>query len=199
MQRREQIVDAVLSVATESGLNAVTIARVASTARVSVGLVQHYFDSKESLLRSSYEACLDRIGSRVEALVEQGEHARLPIRDMITAGLAQLLPLDAERKSECRLRQEFLGLAAQNPQLTSTARDREMVLLRQVETAITNGKECGEVAPDHDAVASATTILTVCHGIMIRSGLGIGPDLAPLESAIDMVFDGSCSRSIPAR
>lgn len=194
--RREQIVDAVLRTATESGLGAVTIARVASTAQVSVGLVQHYFESKDALLRSSYEACLDRIGARVEALVEQGEHARLPIRDMIAAGLAQLIPLDAEREAECRLRQEFLGMAARNPQLTTTARDREAELVHQVETAVTNGKECGEVAPDRDAAASARAILALCHGIMVRSALGMAPDPSPLEAAIDSVFDGDCSRSV---
>lgn len=179
----------------ESGLNAVTIARVASAAQVSVGLVQHYFDSKDALLGASYEACLDRVAARVDTLIEQGEHQRLPIRDIISDGLAQLLPLDPPREAECRLRQEFLGRAARSPQLAATARTREDGLSRQVETAVTNGKECGEVEPQRDSAASATTLLTLCHGIATRFILGEPPNLTPLEAAVRTIFAGDCSRS----
>ena len=194
-QRRSQIIDALLTTAMEAGLASVTIARVARSAQVSVGLVQHYFDSKDTLVQLSYDTCLDRIGVRIEAIIEHGEHNRSAIREMVVEALGQLLPLDETRTAECRLRQEFLGLSTRNPQLAEAARLRDHELVLRLTTAIENGKECGEVAPGLDAPASAVSLLTLCHGIAARSLFTGTGDSEPLGSAIAAVFTGKCDRT----
>lgn len=194
VQRRSQIIDALLSTAMSTGLGSVTIARVAREAQVSVGLVQHYFDSKDTLVRESYDACLDRIGARIEGIIEDGEHRRISIRQMVASALAQLLPLDAARTEECGLRQEFLGLSVRNPQLAEAARLRDAELHMRLSTAIDNGKRCGEVGRSEYAHASAAALLTCCHGIATRSLFLGETDSAPLTAAIDSVFPGECRR-----
>lgn len=171
-----------------------TIANVARSAQVSVGLVQHYFDSKDTLVRSSYDACLDRVGSRIEDLIELGEHQRLPIREMIESALGQLLPLDEQRTSECRLRQEFLGFSVRNPRLAETARQRDSELLARLTTGIRNGMVCGEVDPHHDAAASAKSLLTLCHGTAVRGLFTGSSDTESLSAAIGGIFTGECDR-----
>ena len=171
-----------------------TIANVARSAQVSVGLVQHYFDSKDTLVQSSYDACLDRVGSRIEDLIELGEHQRLPIREMIESALGQLLPLDEQRTSECRLRQEFLGFSVRNPRLAETARQRDSELLARLTTGIRNGMVCGEVDPHHDAAASAKSLLTLCHGTAVRGLFTGSSDTESLSAAIGGIFTGECDR-----
>lgn len=193
-QRRSQIIDALLATAVDTGLGSVTIANVARSAQVSVGLVQHYFDSKDVLVQASYDACLDRVGTRIESVIELGEHQRSPIRVMIESALNQLLPLDEARTAESRLRQEFLGLSVRNPRLTETARHRDSELLLRLTAGIENGKTCGEVEPNHDSEASAKSLLTLCHGTAARSLFTGDSGTEPLTAAIAAIFAGECSR-----
>ena len=58
-QRRTEIAYAVWAVIAEDGLDAVSLRRVAAEAGISLGRVQHYFDSKEELLRHSCRTVID--------------------------------------------------------------------------------------------------------------------------------------------
>ena len=59
--RRAQITTGVRELALTSGLGSVTIAGTAKAAGISVGLVQHYYDSKESLLADTLSRLLSDI------------------------------------------------------------------------------------------------------------------------------------------
>jgi len=48
--RRDELMDAAIDVVGTEGLNGATIAVIAGRAGMSVGLVNHYFESKEELL-----------------------------------------------------------------------------------------------------------------------------------------------------
>lgn len=56
--RRTQIIDAVRGLVASDGPEAATMSRIAASAGVSAGLVQHYYASKDVLLADAYDRTL---------------------------------------------------------------------------------------------------------------------------------------------
>lgn len=80
--RRRLIAEALWRVASRHGLDAVSLRHVAAEAGVSMGLVQHYFTTKEDMLRFALETIgervTQRIGHRVAALSDLSDpHGRV--------------------------------------------------------------------------------------------------------------------------
>ena len=71
-EKRTEIVYAAWSVIAERGLPAATLRAVAAEAQMSMGAVQHYFDSKESMLLYACERMADLAGTQWSATAEGG-------------------------------------------------------------------------------------------------------------------------------
>ena len=69
-------------------------------AGVSVGLVQHYYGSKEELLVDTLERVLADALARVDRATTDAEQRHSRIEHMLANGLEQLLPLDEVRREE---------------------------------------------------------------------------------------------------
>jgi AcrR family transcriptional regulator len=63
---RKRILDAALEIAGREGLDALKTRRVAEEAQVNLGLLHYYFESKEALVRETFDAYLDELGSALE-------------------------------------------------------------------------------------------------------------------------------------
>ncbi len=76
--RRAQLVDATLSAISQHGLSRTTVGRVARIARLSPGIVNFYFTSKDQLLLATLRHVAEEFDSRLRAAVSgaQGEPAR---------------------------------------------------------------------------------------------------------------------------
>lgn len=190
--RRAAMTSALLTVAAESGLDSVTVAKVARAAGVSVGLVQHYFANKDALLHAAYAAALTAVNERIADVVDRGERAGQPIRAMAMTALSELLPLDEQRRRECVLRIEFLALATQSPQLAAAAEAADREFARRLERVVDNGKTCGEVPPDTAAAPRADELLTIVTGMATRSVVTGEHDLQVLDDALARTFSGTC-------
>ncbi|NJP66580.1 TetR family transcriptional regulator C-terminal domain-containing protein [Streptomyces spiramenti] len=164
-ERRRSIARGYQRVLAEEGLARTSFVRVAEAAGISVGLIQHYFAGRDALLRFAYQDCVAAVEGRVSDRIRRGEAARLPISELLLGALGELLPLDPERGVEYRVRQHLLTTALTDQELSAVARAADARLLARVATAVENGKECGEVAADHDAGPSARAILAVTDGL----------------------------------
>ncbi|WP_265447607.1 TetR/AcrR family transcriptional regulator [Flexivirga meconopsidis] len=198
--RRAQIRDGVRSVALDAGLASVTIARVAGASGVSVGLVQHYFNSKEALLEHTYRHLVDTLEERVDRRVERAEAHQARIEQIIVEALAELLPLDRRRRDDAYLLAAFDAMALDNDSMLPAAADRQRWLHRRLAGAVANGKECGEVAPDRDVDTAARTLSAAAQGLTLQ-GL-IDPTrsrraalLAALRLPAAEIFAGRCHRA----
>ncbi|MEW2390011.1 TetR family transcriptional regulator C-terminal domain-containing protein [Streptomyces venezuelae] len=200
--RRRQIAAAVHRLVTDDGLDAATVARVAKEAGFSVGLVQHYFPSKDALLLHTCRQVMADVNARVGERIAAGVTGRQPIAAVALVSLDELLPLDARRRGEYRVTRAFRGRALDNPDLAEVARTTAAELRAQVAQAVTNGKECGEVEPDVDAELAATRICALTDGLadqlyqdpdrrVGRRGLDTAAG-AILRAALDEVFTGEC-------
>lgn len=194
-QRRAQIARAFQRLLAAEGFAGVSFSRVAAEAGISVGLIQHYFTGKDVLLRFAYEDAARRLSERVRVRVRDGEAVRLPTAEVLLDSLVELLPLDAERDVEYRVRQGLQAQALHDAGLADVARRAGGDLLGYVTMVVENGMERGEVEPGVDAVLGARMILATVQGLAAQVALS-GPDAFSardvLRRVVATVFTGRC-------
>lgn len=96
--RREELGAALWRVVARDGIEAASLRRVAAEAGWSVGSLRHYFATQAQLLTFAMELVSQRVRQRVGALpvVEDGPSAALALA-------CEVLPLDAERRTEAQV------------------------------------------------------------------------------------------------
>lgn len=198
--RRAQLRAGARQVALDRGLPAVTVARVAEAAGISVGLVQHYFPSKESLLADVFIDLRTTLEHRVDAATARAERRHERIEQILTAALEQCLPLDARRRGEVYLALAYAGMALEHPDLRHAQTASDDHLRRRIADAVTNGKACGEVGQDSDPEQVAWDLFALVTGLAAQAHHVDSPAArrrarAALAAAVGRTFDGPCSRS----
>lgn len=68
-QRKTDLIDATLQVIKKSGMHAATVRTIAEEANVTQGLIRHYFNTKEDLISSAYEAHLSAMTEKARDAV----------------------------------------------------------------------------------------------------------------------------------
>lgn len=197
--RRRQILDGVRDTAVRGGLGSVSIARAADAAGVSVGMVQHYYPTKQALLMDAFDdvqrAAVERVDTQIEASERQGAR----IEEMVVDSLEQFLPLDEQRRAEVYLHHAFAGLALENADLAEHLSRSSEALEARLCQALTNGKTCGEVETGLDVAPAATGLLALVHGLALRlltagSSADVASARAALRSAVAHACPGECRR-----
>ncbi|XRQ06197.1 TetR/AcrR family transcriptional regulator [Actinomadura welshii] len=195
-QRRRQIAVAVCDLIAEDGFDAVTVARTAAAAGISVGLVQHYFRTKDDMLLHAFTHVGASIRRRIDERIRAGAENRRPISQVLAGSLVEFLPLDAERRAEFRVAKAFQGRALDAPALAEVDVATARALLDELARAVHNGKECGEVEPALDPRPAAARLLAVTDGLAMqayRDPAGLA-EIAPaiIETELAAVFTGEC-------
>ncbi|MBC9715173.1 TetR/AcrR family transcriptional regulator [Streptomyces sp. TRM66268-LWL] len=198
-ERRRQIADAVCALISESGLDAVTVARTAATAGMSVGLVQHYFRTKDEMLLHAFKEVSARIRARADGHIREGIEHQQPIARVLARALAEFIPLDEGRRTEFRVARAFAGRALDAPALAEVDVETARALREEIAQAVHNGKECGEVEPDLDPVPAAVRLAAVTEGLAMQvyrdaegaaGSAGLVTDV--LDAELAAVFTGEC-------
>jgi AcrR family transcriptional regulator len=195
--RRRQVAEAVERLIADRGLDGVTVARTAAEAGVSVGLVQHYFASKDDLLRYAYTQVTERAMARVLRRADELAEHRQSIRRVLREGLAERLPLDDAHRAEWRVSFTFAARAVDHPGLAAVRNHTEAAIRARLAQAIANGKECGEVPADTDAGSAAAGLLATVEGLALHAYLDPAAVPAPvalaeLDRHLRSVLPGEC-------
>ncbi|MCX6469425.1 MAG: TetR/AcrR family transcriptional regulator [Corynebacteriales bacterium] len=185
--RRAQIVTGVRAVARAQGIGNVTVARTADAAGVSVGMVQHYYRTKEDLLIDAFRAVHESVLDRVDHQIALSERRGARIEQMLVDGLAQLLPLSPTRRDEVYLTHAFAGLSLEDATIRTHLDDARDEILRRVSAALENGQMCREVDADLDCAAAAFTVVALVDGLAAK----LLPDADTTERswAVDALTD----------
>jgi len=182
-ERRTRIADALMRVAAERGLEAVSLRHVAAEAGVSAGLVQHYFRTRDEMMAFAIAVVRERNEARVgEAVAGLGADPapRLLLRTMIAA----LLPLDEQTRADGRVALAFLAYTAVRPAAAA--------LLREDTVAMT-GFLAG-LLPDPDAGDAAAGLLALMEGLGVYLlGGQYTPEraLSALDAQLALLFGSS--------
>jgi AcrR family transcriptional regulator len=120
-ERRTLIAEALMRVAAEQGLEAVSLRHVAAEAGVSAGMVQHWFRTKDEMMAFAMEVVRERNQARVTEAVAALGGAPAP-RDLLRTIIGTLLPLDEESRADGRVALAFLAYTAVRPTASAALR-----------------------------------------------------------------------------
>lgn len=154
-ERRTAIADALLRVAATRGLEAVSVRHVAAEAGVSVGMVQHWFRSKDEMMTFALGVVRDVVQARLESRRAAGDP-----RSAVRAFFVELLPLDAQRHAEAQVALAFHAHVAVRPHLAESLR-RDTAELRT---------HLGMLVPGGEPVSGA--LLALVEGLSVHVLVG---------------------------
>ncbi|BBH69166.1 hypothetical protein ACTI_58510 [Actinoplanes sp. OR16] len=141
-ERRTRIADALMRVAAQHGLEAVSLRHVATEAGVSAGMVQHYFRTKDEMMTFAMEAVKDRNETRITAAIEALGPAPEP-RDLLRTFLVTLLPLGDESRADGRVALAFLAYRAVRPAASPGLRDETAQMVSFMASLLPGNDEAG--------------------------------------------------------
>lgn len=186
-ERRTRIAEALLRVAGERGLQAVSLRHVATEAGVTSGMVQHYFRTKDEMMTFAMEVVRERNEARLNAVVADLGPEPAP-RDLLRAFVAGVLPLDEARRADGRVALAFLAYTAVRPEAAAPLRADTSAMLGFVADLIRAGRPRAGIDPE----AAAVGLLALMEGLGVHLlGDHYGPQaaLAALDGYLNTIFD----------
>ncbi len=108
-RRREEIALVACQVVANHGFEQATVARIASAAGYTTGMVAHYYDSKQDIILAALRLMLLRIEERLT-------RARARDANLLDV-LCEMLPIDAQRFTECAFWMAFWGQVSADKKL----------------------------------------------------------------------------------
>jgi AcrR family transcriptional regulator len=163
--RRRLIADALLRVAADRGLEAVSLRHVAAEAGVSSGMVQHYFRTKDEMMTFAFTVVSENVDARLTA---EGLGGSPSAATLVRALLVQLLPSDEPRRREGRVALAFLAYAAVRPEVAAVLREDAARLHEFVADRIRAAQEVGEAPSALDPMHTAITLLALVEGLGVH-------------------------------
>ncbi|MDH2426078.1 TetR/AcrR family transcriptional regulator [Sphaerisporangium sp. TRM90804] len=115
-QRRARLVEAVWALAIQSGLEGVTLRRVAAEAGVSMGQVQHYYPSMRELVRDALDRAVRALNAKIEASI--GAVGAASPEVVLRECLHAVIALDDESVRLTRFALAVLGRTMSDPAMT---------------------------------------------------------------------------------
>lgn len=157
-ERRRLIADAVRRIAADRGLEAVSLGEVAAEAGISKGLVQHYFSSKDEMLRYATGTLREQVEDRVAPELTPGVPG-------LRAAVLALLPVDDASRTEALVANAFLVRALRDPVIADRFRAGHSQLCDTLAALIAGGQATGDLSADIDPALEADLLLAVVAGL----------------------------------
>ena len=185
-ERRERIAEAAWRIIEREGPDGANLRQIARETGHTTGIVTHYFRDKRELMAFAFGLVVDRSTSRM---------ARAAVEAGITEALAQLLPLDEERRRETTVWLALMSASLTDPDLAVELRQRyrraREATLPMFRTALeeTQGEDPDDVADELLAVVDGITVdaltdperyppdrqLALLRRALVRLGLPVEP------------------------
>lgn len=186
--RRRLIADAVCRLAGTQGLDAVSLRHVAVEAGVSMGMVQHYFTTKDDMLLFAFHTVSEHVEQRIRGAVEGvGSDARALLRAL----LVEMLPVSEASRAEAPVWAAFLARAIVEPRLAAPLREGGQGMSAFIADHLRTAQESGAARAEADATLEAHTLLALVDGLMTHLLLGqidAPTALATLDHNLDRIM-----------
>ena len=184
-ERREEIAEAAWRVVERHGPDGANLRKIASEAGYTTGVITHYFRDKRQLMAFAFGLLVDRSTSRM------AEAAR---ETNVAAALAQVLPLDEERRRETTVWLSLLGASLTDPDLANELRQRyrraREAMLPMFRSVLS------EKAREEDPDDVADEILAVVDGITVDALTD--PDRYPPSRQLTLLRRALARLKLPA-
>lgn len=162
-ERRATMIEALVRVASRSGLHAVTLRSVAADAGVSLRLVQYYFESKAQLMQAALRRLSDQSNERWRARLSAADAT---VRECVTELLYEALPDDDASRTFHLVWTSYAVLAMTDPELGEQSFVESPNQLEERLTALlATAQADGEIGADRDPKYEAARLLAINHGV----------------------------------
>ena len=189
-ERRRQIAEALLRIAADRGLAAVTFREVAAEAGVSVRLVQYYFETKEQLVVRSLGHLATRLDARVRRRAAERGTA-LTRRQVVETVLGSVLPLDEESRADALASTAAYAVALTDPAVAAAGVGYPEALVRYLAGVLETARQTGELRAGVDPATEAPILLALTNGLTSAVLGGMHPPevaLGLLGAQLDRLF-----------
>ena len=171
-ERRAHIVEALLTIVGQRGIDAVSLREVAQEAGVSMGAVQHYFASKDEMLSYALEHWLalsvhQRFTQRIRDRAGSASPPE-PVK-VLYAMAAEYLPHDEESRADVRVALAFIERGAAQPDLARAMRGAFTGFAEALQALLAASD------PDLDASAEGLRLAALLEGLRYAVLLGALP------------------------
>lgn len=188
-ERRERIAEAVWRVILREGVAGVSVRKVAAEADLSTGAMVHYVATKEELLASADRLLVGRVIGRLEVRPESDT-----ARGAVRSALCEVLPLDAERRTEAAVWFALAGRALVDEGAAErhySVFDGTRELCRRLTRRLAAS---GHLAPGLDPEREAGRLQALTDGLAVEGLVGrLDGDeiLGVLDDHLDEIMRGS--------
>lgn len=170
--RRRGLAEALWRIAFRDGLEAVTVRQVAAEAEVSVGLVQHYFASKDEMLRFA----LERVGAELQRRLVRKITALgsdPDPYDVVWTVMTERLPLTRRRRAQTQVMVAWLGRVARDAAPNDYLATGTTLLRDYLADQLLLGQRRGQVRADLEPRDAAAALLALNEGLAAQLIAGI--------------------------
>jgi AcrR family transcriptional regulator len=175
-KQREAVAEATWRVIGRAGLEGATFRTIAGEAGISVGALQHYFPTQDSLFIFCMELINRRSAERIAALEYPHE---LPFLDHLRNILDELLPIDEERVVAAKVWLAFSTKALYSPELAQLSRQMNDNMRTVYELTLGLLSKFDIAKPDMDFTAEVDRLFALIDGLSLRALI------APHEMSVD--------------
>ncbi|MBO1418805.1 TetR/AcrR family transcriptional regulator [Streptomyces sp. FH025] len=183
VERRQAVADAVLRVAAREGLEHASLRNVAEEAGLAIGSVRHYFAGSSELMIFAMQELARRIDARIRTharvLLDPAPAPGTDRREQTVRLLAEILPLDAERREESALWLSFVTAARTRPELRPRAAQMQTDLDALVRRVLVEVERADGLAPGLDLTVETRRLSALLDGLALQAVQHpdlVGPD-----------------------
>jgi AcrR family transcriptional regulator len=163
-ERRRELTDALLRIASTRGLRAVTMREVAAEAGVSLRVVQYYFTDKRTLMLSGLAELAARLDRRVRARAA-ALGTGLPPRTVLEVVLTSILPMDESSRADQLAWTAYYADGLTAPDQAVNGVQYPNALENWLTGVVTRAQEAGEIAADRDPRTEVVRLLALANGL----------------------------------
>jgi TetR/AcrR family transcriptional regulator, transcriptional repressor of bet genes len=182
-ERRREIATAVLRLVTTRGVEAASLRTVASEAGVSMGAVQHYFTTKDEMLRFALAYGNTLLAERAARLMAEQKPATP--RGTFRLFCTLLIPLDEDSRAGARL---WAGLISRGCVDEPT---RKLAALAYANLTDFVMRQLNDALPGADAGQAARHLVSVIEGLRWPVLFGVYSEqqaMDVLDAQLDLIF-----------
>lgn len=159
--RRQQLIEATIDTLADAGFSATTLAEIGGRAKLSPGLIAHYFDDKDGLLEATLRTLAKRLSGAVSARLRSAKGPRERVQAIIDTTLA---PEEFEPRT-CSVWLAFWGQVIHSERLRRVQRIYQGRMLSNLRHALR------QLAPEGEAERIALGLAAMIDGLWLRATL----------------------------
>lgn len=170
-ERRRSIADAALVLIAREGLEGATFRAIAKERGLSLGAVQHSFESQAQLRQYVVRRFVQRVEARLAMLDENmacDSSWNGGLLEAAVALLLELLPLDEQRETEARVWEAFAHAAQKDSQIAPLCRQLDEALDAFCVSLVAQLKDSASVREDLDGQLEGIRLHALLDGLTLR-------------------------------